>query len=117
MRILIPKKFLLLTLIQFFLSSLCAAQTGTSNNDDERADGRYLLDLTYTAINNSGADIDVFAPGFTWLVSKEVRLGVSTTYLKIDPGNKPTGGETSRGLGDSLVSFQYDWDKRLSTNP
>ena len=69
MKIVIQTGCLSLALLQFLISSACDAQTDIADNDDERLSGRYLLDLSYTQTNAFEGEIDIFAPGFTWLFS------------------------------------------------
>ena len=119
MRKTIPNQSLFIFLLQLSLSSMCLAQTDDADADDERVDGRFLLDLSYTSTDAFEGVADVFTPGFTWLLGADLRIGASTTYVTFDLSSelKPENKHNSHGLGDSVFFVQYDWDERLTASP
>lgn len=121
MRKIFQIKSLSLALLLFLSSSICVAQTDTADEDDERLAGRFLLDLSYTQTDAFEAYVDILAPGFTWLVSPDIRVGVSTTYMNVNPSNDQAAifgkAPSTHGLGDTLMHIQYDWGERLTASP
>lgn len=119
MRKMVQNQLLLIALLQLILSSSCLAQTVDEDTDDERVDGRFLLDLSYTNTNSYEGSFDILAPGFTWLMRSDLRVGMSASYMSVDfnPELKPGVEPTSSGLGDTIFFIQYDWDERLTASP
>lgn len=115
------KRSLSVVLLLFCLPGLCEAQTNSADSENEGTNGPYLLELGYTQTNAKEGNIDVFTPGFTWLVSPNIRVGATTSFLNVKPkDNRVKVGDdpsSSHGLGDSVVFIQYDWDERLTASP
>jgi len=119
MRKTIQNQFLSIALLQLVISKNCLAQASDKDAKDERIDGRFLLDLGITSSNTAEGTADLFTPGFTWLLSRDLRAGMSTTHMQFDhkPGLGLEDSSTSRGLGDSMFFVQYDWGERLTASP
>lgn len=115
------KNLFLITLLQLTLYGHCFAQTDTADPDDERILGRYLLDVSYSKSDALEGDIDLVSPGFTWLLSSDVRVGLTTSFARFNPDDNMAGDpedlQTTHGLGDSIIFIQYDWDQRLTASP
>jgi hypothetical protein len=110
-------KFLILSAL--FQCAICSAQV-----DDDKAEkqaGRFLLDLSYTTTDSFEGVIDVFNPGFTWLIRPYLRVGVATTYVYFNPSKELEmvieNTSSHQGLGDSIFYVQYDWEDRLTASP
>jgi hypothetical protein len=84
-------------------------------------EGRFLLNFNYTDIDSQEGVTSVLSSGFTWLINPSLRLGASIDLARFNPDNDPASdvGEapSTRGLGDSTFSLQYDWQERLTASP
>ena len=111
----------LIILLALGQCAICYAQTDAGEDQAEQSPGRYLLDLSYSTTDSIDGNIDVFSPGFTWLVRPYLRVGASTTFLYFSPSDdiemKIEGIGSHRGLGDSVFYLQYDWQDRLTASP
>ena len=119
MAISMKSNILLSTLLPMLFMSTCLAQTDNDDAKNETLNGRFLLDLSYTNTDAYEGTVNVFSPGFTWLVGPDLRVGAVTTFMTFDPKRTAEFGNTdsSNGLGDSLLFVQYDWDERLTASP
>jgi hypothetical protein len=110
-------KFPLLVLLQLILCTTCLAQTDTGEDAAEPEEGRFLLDLNYTAVDSKEGKTDLLTPGFSWLISPSLRAKVSTDLGFFNPAENESGITSSRGMGDTIFSVQYDWQERLTVSP
>ena len=114
----LTRLIVLLVLVQ---CAICSAQSDDGEDQAEQAPGRFLLDLSYARTDSFEGVIDVFAPGFTWLIRPDLRVGISTTFVYFDPSDEAEfDNETissHHGLGDSIFYLQYDWGNRLTASP
>jgi len=119
MAISMKSNILLGTLLLMLFMTTCLAQTDNDDANNETLNGRFLLDLSYTNTDAYEGTVNVFSPGFTWLVGPDLRVGAVTTFMTFDPKHTAEFGNTdsSNGLGDSLLFVQYDWDERLTASP
>jgi len=106
-----------LILLFIFLSVSCLAQTDTGEDSAETKEGRFLLDLSYTKVDSNEGKTDLLSPGFSWLIHPSLRAQVSTDLVYFNPEQNASGVQSSRGLGDSVFSIQYDWQERLTVSP
>ena len=107
-----------MALLQF---EICAAQSDDQDNTAEQSLGHYLLDISYSSTDSIDGTVEVFNPGFTWLVRPELRVGVSATFVSFNPGKnlEAVRGNVSshNGLGDTVFFVQYDWQENLTASP
>jgi hypothetical protein len=110
-----------LVILLLFQTTLCYAQSDDSQQGAEESAGRFLLDLSYTATDSFEGNIDIYSPGFTWLIRPDVRVGVATSYVHFSPSNaielQIDDISSHQGLSDTVFFVQYDWRERLSASP
>ena len=111
----------LIVLLVLVQCAICSAQSDDTDDQAEQAPGRFLLDLSYTSTDSVEGVIDVFLPGFTWLIRPDLRVGGTMTYVFFDPSVKAELNietiSSNHGLGDSTFYLQYDWGERLTASP
>ena len=108
----------------FVLGSVAMPAAGETSSPGESGavhDGRHLLEMAYTSINGFDGDIDVLATSYTYSYSRNRRFAgtVQVVELKSIESDGPDGGEefSGSGLGDSLLTIQYDPGANLTSNP
>ena len=111
----------LIVILVLVQCAVCSAQSDDGEDQAEQAPGRFLLDLSYTTTDSFEGVIDVFSPGFTWLVRPDLRVGMSTTLVFFSPSDEAEmyieDISSHHGLGDSVFYLQYDWGDRLTASP
>lgn len=110
---------LLIALLSFASTSSCLGQPDEKDTHADTPEGRFLLEFSYTDTNTFEGSVDVFTPGFTWLVSPDLRVGGMLTYVNFNPSRnlELSNEEKTNGLGDSIFFIQYDWGSRLAASP
>lgn len=77
--------------------------------------------MGYTIVDGFDADINVLATGYTYSYSRSLRFSATTQFmeLKIPAGDGPSASDRidEFGLGDSIVSVQYDPNANLTSSP
>jgi len=103
----------------FGYTSGCFGQSEEKNISDESLERRFLFELSYTDTDTFEGIVDVFAPGFTWLVGPDLRVGGVMSYVSFEPSRElqPFNESKTTGLGDSIFFIQYDWGSRLTAKP
>ena len=113
--------YVLTILLQITLSASCLAQVSNDDDETDNSEGRYLLDFSYIEVSSKEGATDILTTGFTWLVHPSLRVSASTDLVRFNPDTALQSDNaetlTSSGLGDSVLSLQYDWQERLTVSP
>jgi hypothetical protein len=108
-------------LLLLAFSSIVYAQEDPSEASPLANDGRHLLAMGYTRVDGFDADINVLATGYTYSYSRSMRFSATTQFvgLKIHADDGPSGNDRIEevGLGDSVVTVQYDPNANLTSSP
>jgi hypothetical protein len=92
-------------------------------NAGDSSNGKHRLDLTYLDIEASETKdfLNVVLLGYTRTFGSDVRVGVQTGVAfssnSPSPDSISTQKVTEDGLSDTIFTFQYDFNERLTTNP
>jgi hypothetical protein len=102
-------------------SSIVCAQEDESKASPLANDGKHLLSMGYTIVDGFDGDINVLATGYTYSSSRSLRYSATTQFMEltIPAGDGPSGNDRVEqfGLGDSIVSVQYDPNANLTSSP
>ena len=106
-----------------FLGSVAAAAGEASPPEESSAlhDGRHLIELAYSSIDGFDGDIAVVGTSYTYSYSRNLRLAGTMQFLELDSVDidGPDGSKefSANGVGDSLLTIQYDPGANLGSNP
>lgn len=83
--------------------------------------GRHRLDLSLTKWDSAEADSFTLLPGYTLALGNGIRISLTTslTYLEQHDGlvTDSEGNVYEFGVGDSIVTLQYDPSRNITASP
>ena len=95
-----------------------ASDDQSSENRSPLNDSRHRLELGYTSIDGFDGDLLVLTPSYTFSKSPHLRFTGSTQLVKLSvPKSADSDSERHTGLGDSIVTVQFDPGARLTASP
>jgi hypothetical protein len=108
-------------LLLLAFSSIVYAQEDESEASPLANNGKHLLTMGYTIVDGFDGDINVLATGYTYSHSSSLRYSATTQLveLRIPADDGPSGNDRIEqfGLGDSIVTIQYDPNANLTSSP
>jgi hypothetical protein len=103
------------------LASVAIPPASANDATDESGalhQGRHLLELGYTSVDGFDGDIDVYATSYTYSYSHKLRFTGTTQWVELkSEGAEDIDGFRSSGLGDSMLTIQYDPGANLTSHP
>jgi hypothetical protein len=103
-----------------FLSSAYADEDGSIG---DASAGKHRLDVIYLDVEQFDTNniFNVVLLGYTRTFSTDMRVGIQTGMAFLsgtpDPDSNATGKSSEHGLSDTIFTFQYDFNERLTASP
>lgn len=118
---------MILALFFALTASVAAQETGVETGSEDSGNihaGRHLVELGYTSFDGFDADLNVVAASYTYSYSRRLRFTGTTQFVELEAPQAGRAGSADiaegvdeTGLGDSLITVQYDPGANLTSSP
>ncbi len=97
----------------------CTAVADSTGESEPQSAGHHRLDLSYSRIETFEGEADLLLTGYTLTLSAGFRVGVTLSYLALDPdvALAELGVEKASGWGDTQLVLQWDPGEAITSNP
>ncbi len=114
------RRFVLIALLLLPVVPL-AGEDDTADLSLVFPDGRHLVEFGWTQLDSFDGDTDILLPSYSYSWNRQLRFSVTGSVLDLSiPADDSLGipeGIEETGLGDTLVSLQFDPGANLTSAP